>query len=285
MAEPQQPADAPSVQKRFAVEWSWLGLAFSFSDRKFIVSRKRASGGIHLTISYGNASGELDLHLKRELVAPGEESYIPLARVVPERLARAGERFNAVGDRIARSMLDHWRPVRPGWLARNGYLLMLFEKEPTAETLREVLLPFAPRRYHGKRQLTFAPLKDPAYWAKFTENLFYADILRDLDPSAVQQPIRATSMKRGRPTLLIGSLNIDGHPEWFMCPEYRTREGMDYAMAGLMTFLGNAVGPGHLAVFRRITDELGLEEIPELADFIKGVTEFLASPQEVVAKA
>ena len=285
MTDPEQPADAPSVEKRFSFQWSWLGLAFSFSERKFIVGRKRAFGGIHLTISYGNVSGEVDIHLKREPAPPGEDPYISLARVAPERLTRAGEHINAVGERLARSMLDHWRPVRPGWLARNGYLITLLEKEPSAEMLRELFLPFAPRRYHGKHQLTFAPLKDRAYLAKYTDRLYYADALRDLEPGIFQQPIRATPTKRGRPTLLVASFNVDGRPEWFMCPEHRTREGMDLAMAGLMTVLGDGVDSGHLEIFRRITNELGFEEIPELADFIKALTEFLSAPQDAVGKA
>lgn len=285
MTGPEQPADAPSVEKRFSFQWSWLGLSFSFSDHKFIVIRKRAFGSVHLTISYGNKSGELDIHLKREPALPGEDPYIPLARVAPERLTRAGEHINAVGERLARSMMDHWRPVRPGWLARNGYLLTLLEKEPSAETLRELFLPFAPSRYHGKHQLTFAPFKDRAYLEKYIDRLYYADALRDLEPGTFQQPIRATPTKRGRPTLLVASFNVDGHPEWFMCPEHRTREGMDLAMAGLMTVLADGVDSGHLDIFRRITDELGLKEIPELADFIKGLTEFLASPQEAASKA
>ena len=275
--------DGPAVQKPSTVKWSWLGLSFAFSDRKLVVGRKRASGGIHLTISYGNASGELDLHLKREPVAPGEDPYIPLARIAPDRLTRASAHFNAVGERIASSMSGHWRRVRPGWLARNGYLVTLFEKEPSAKTRREVLLPLAPRRHHGKHQVTLAPLKDPAYLAQFADNLFHPAILRELDPSTVQQPIRAISAKRGRPPLLIGSFNIDGHREWFMCPEHRLRECLDHAMATLMTFVGSSVGPGHLAIFQRISVELGLAEISELTEVVEAITDFLASPQEVVA--
>jgi hypothetical protein len=151
--------------------------------------------------------------------------------------------------------------------------------------LQELFRPFAPKRVRRKHQLTFAPLNDPAYWAKFAENAYYAEVLRDLDPTLFQLPIRATPTKRGLPVLLIGSFNVDGRPEWFMCPEHRTREGMDQAMAGLMTALGDGVTPGHFQIFERITQELGLKEIPELADFINGTTEFLSAPQEAVGKA
>src|SRR5206468_566095 len=127
-----------SVEKRFSFHGSWLGLGLWISERKFVVSRKRVADTIHLTISWGNASGELDIHLKREPAPPGEDPYIPLAKVSPDRLALAGEHINAVGERVARAMLDHWRPVRPGWLARNGYLLALIDKNPSTETLREM---------------------------------------------------------------------------------------------------------------------------------------------------
>jgi hypothetical protein len=282
---PQEEATSPPQGRRFTVAWSWLGLAFSFSDRKFIISRKRAFGGIHLTISYRNASGDLDMHLKRESVAPGEDPYTPLARVSKERLKHAGERINVIGERIAESMLAHWRSVRPGWLERQGYLLTILPKEPSAEMLRDILQPFAPRRYHGKHQLTFEPLKDPAYWAKLSENLYYAGIIRDLDPDTVQLPIHGTSMKRGCAPLQIASFNIEGYPEWFMSSEHRLREGIARAMAEFMIWLGDSIGDEHPVIFRRIVDELGLEEIPELSDFIREALDFLSSPRDAVAKA
>lgn len=55
-------------------------------------------------------------------------------------------------------------------------------------------------------------------------------------------------------------------------------------LASLMTFLGNAIEPGHLEIFRRITDELGLEEIPEVVDFVERISEFLSTPQETSLK-
>ncbi|MEO8901146.1 MAG: hypothetical protein ABI488_05685 [Polyangiaceae bacterium] len=270
-----------SVQKRGSLRASWLGLAFLLSDRMLVVGRKRPSGGIHLTISWGNASGELDIHLKREPVAPGEDPYTPLVRIGADRLARAGQHFNASFEPMALSMMAHWRPVRPGWLERNEYGLTLIEKEPPDELLR----PFAPRRHRGKHQLTFAPLRDPQYAAKFAERLFYARILRDLDPESVQLPVRATSTRRNRPPLLIAPFTVDGHSQWFMCAEHRTREGMDLAVARLISLMADAIDPGHVEIFRRITDELGLDDIPELEGFIVGVNEFLTAPQELVAKA
>lgn len=274
-------ADTDEAPPRRSLRASWLGLAFLLSDRMLVVSRKRPSGGIHLTISWRNASGELDIHLKREPVAPGEDPYIPLSRIGAERLARAGEHFSAGFEPTALSMMAHWRPVRPGWLERNEYGLTLIEKEPPDELLR----PFAPCRLRGKHQLTFAPLRDPQYAAKFAERYFYARVLHVLDPASVQLPIRATSTRRDRPPLLIAPFPVEGHSRWFMCAEHRSRECMDLAAARLIAVMVDAIHPGHAEIFQRISDELGLREIPELEGFIDGMKEFLATPQELAAKA
>jgi len=271
----------PSVEKRGSLRASWLGLAFSLSDRMLVVSRKRPSASIHLTILWGTASGELDIHLKREPVAPGEDPYMPLVRISAERLACAGEHFNASFEPMALSMMAHWRPVRPGWLERNDYGLTLIEREPPEELLR----PFAPRRHHGKHQLTFAPLSDPQYAAKFADRHFFARILHILDPDSVQLPIRATSTRPDRLPLLIAPFVVDGHSKWFKCSEHRTREGMDLAVARSMGSIADAIDPRTAEIFRRITDELGLREIAELELFIDGVNKFLTTPQELATTA
>lgn len=90
--------------------------------------------------------------------------------------------------------------------------------------LRDVFLPFAPRRVRGKHELTFAPLKDPASFAKLAENLYYGDVLHELVPGAVQKPISATSEKRGRPALLIASFEVHGRPSSGSCAPPTARE-------------------------------------------------------------
>ncbi len=282
MVRPTSSSDEPAkVEKAFTLRWSWLGLAFSFTERKLVIARQRRLRSVHLTLSYANASGEIDLHLKREPAPPGEDQYVSLGRIGPERLARLGEHFNQLAQRLAYLPMDHWRPVRPGWLSRRGYALMLIPKDVPAG----MFAAFVPSKRRGKHQLTFAPLKDPAYQAQFADCIYDAAILPHLDAGALQLPVTAVSLRARRGPLLVAPFTVNGSTQWYMMPRHRMMEIGDRLGAEVAIYIGNGLHGEHARAFDRICDELGLSEIPELAEFVTGVRESLAAPLDTVQKA
>jgi len=271
------------VQKAFNLRWRWLGLAFSVSDRKLVISRKRGPRTVHLTVAYRTASGQVDFHLKHEPPAPGEEAYVPLAKIAPEHLASFGEFLNWTWAPLVREVTDHWKPVRPGWLSRCGYAVLLVEREKSLERFRA----FVPSKRRGKHDLTFEPLKDPKYVRQFVDSLYPGRILRYVPPNLVQLPIHAeiVGRRKRRHSLLIGSFAIDGRDRWLMIPKQRMIEMSDKLGAEMVSRLGAALSPEFGTLIETVVDELGLDEIAELGDLLAGVRRFVASPHGAVEKA
>ena len=113
---------------------------------KLIISRNDRKELPHLTISWQNPSKEIDVHLKKRTPG-GHEHHQPIATIPEYDFARVLESFGSELLRVIALSIDKVRKVRPGWLARNRYVL-LYLPDDVQELLIQRLAP--KQRRHGK---------------------------------------------------------------------------------------------------------------------------------------
>src|SRR3712207_2500884 len=87
---------------------------------------------LHLTVSWNNPSGEIDIHLTREL-PDKTKLYGPIFKftetTVTNFLNSMVPRFEAEFTSLAVPLLREIRPIRPGWLGRKGYPIFWLPEE------------------------------------------------------------------------------------------------------------------------------------------------------------
>jgi hypothetical protein len=270
------------AQRQATLRLAWQGLAFSLGPRKLVVSRKRGPQTVHLTLSYGNVSGELDIHIKRDPPDPGQDEYLPLLKVPEERFAPLGKYMHRTAERYIIPTLDLWKPVDPCWLWRRGYWITVADSDEVLKLLRA----FVPEKHHGKHRLTFAPMDNPDYWQQFAQFIVPGWLLRYATPDDVKGPITATSFgKIQRPTLVVGWLRrADGGCGWMVIRQDELVSWMDQFAAALLEDMAARIAPDHARIADAIIAELGLEEVADLADLVQSVRAFLRAPQDLSAK-
>src|ERR1700751_418919 len=99
-------------------------LAFSLQERTLVVRRIDREDLPHLTVSWNNPSGEIDVHLTP--VHPKDDNDRELLAKIPETELRTyleslGKRLVGLG---RSSLLQIVWSVGPSWLARNNYSLI-----------------------------------------------------------------------------------------------------------------------------------------------------------------
>jgi hypothetical protein len=173
-------ADQPGQTGRRRPNLRWAGseLAFSLSDRKLVVTRRNRPELAHLTVSWGHASGAIDIHLtsghEAAMAGDRDKTHEPLFVVSPEALRLAGhsaERFMH-GDlaTLARRSL---RRYRPGWLARRGYVVVLAGHHEFSGLVQR-----AAPKVGGKYRVKLSELANPAAFAAMLgDNIYSPEIL------------------------------------------------------------------------------------------------------------
>lgn len=138
------------------------GIAFSklviaITGRLIVIRRTDRSDTPHLTISFKNTSGEIDLHLKHESPRNDETStYTPILTLSKAKLEEFLESFFEVaGEEIVNVFLNNTRKIRPGWLGRKGYVIALFDPEDFKQSIYST----APKQ-QGKYRVNEKKLKD-----------------------------------------------------------------------------------------------------------------------------
>jgi hypothetical protein len=111
-------------------------LAFALTQKKLVVSRVDRKDLPHLTISWGNRSGEIDIHLTPAF--PKDENDRESLAKIQE--AVAGSFIESIGKDIAEvaknKMFRIIWGIRPGVLARNHYYLIGTKGESIEQWLR-----------------------------------------------------------------------------------------------------------------------------------------------------
>jgi hypothetical protein len=115
-------------------------------SHKLVVCRGDRGDTPHLTISWGNATGQVDFHLTWER-RQGKERYEPLFQIDAQALL---ELFSGLSERLVAAMVGAFeqglRPVSARWLADNGYYIFVPDEAHVAQ-LREEFAPFTKKKY------------------------------------------------------------------------------------------------------------------------------------------
>jgi len=131
-------------------------LALDIGPRKLLVFRADRPDLPHITISWNNTSGEVDVHATPQ-GADRATARQPLGRYLQVDVATL---VSSIGQQLLAmlqhaTMQLHWA-VGPRWLARNGYALLKAEGERIIQWLERA----APKR-RGKYRLDLRVLKEP----------------------------------------------------------------------------------------------------------------------------
>jgi len=147
-------------------------------NTKLIIFRNDRGDLPHLTISWGNLSGEVDLHLKKRLPG-GREDHEPVATIQESRVAMTFRSFGLELLRLTTHNMYSLPKVRPGWLARNGYVISYLPEDAKAQLIQKV----APnQRRHGKstRVVQWDVIEVLGQSPELNDNIYHPAILHDL---------------------------------------------------------------------------------------------------------
>jgi hypothetical protein len=167
-------------------------------NAKLIVSRNDRRELPHLTITWQNASGEIDIHLTTRSEG-GLESHQSIAKI-PESCFR--EACKALSLEFLKTFEAYFATVpapkiRPGWLARKGYVV-LYQPQEVQEQLLEKLIPT--RRHHGKstRVLDRSVLEAMNRSPEVTSHVYHPAVLHVLAPERPENLICAECVRGKR---------------------------------------------------------------------------------------
>lgn len=113
---------------------------------KLLVFRNDNKDLPHLTISWQNASNEIDIHLKRR-TSGGNENHQSIAKIHESVLKQACESLGAKVFKVITANVDKVRKVRPGWLARNGYIVLYLPNDVQERLIQKLT---SKQKRHGK---------------------------------------------------------------------------------------------------------------------------------------
>ncbi|MBA3240840.1 MAG: hypothetical protein H0T60_06395 [Acidobacteria bacterium] len=190
------------------------GLSINMTERLVVVKRSDRKDTPHLTISFENLSGEIDLHLKYESAKNDASStYEPIIKIQKVVLEQELEHFFLnTQAKVIQLCLRNVKKVRPGWLARHGYILMWVDEEE----LKKDLFNTAPKK-RGKHRFDPSKLK-----LLFTDNdlsrirIFYPDELHGLAAMGFNGTLNAVRANKKPRMIQIKGIQVRNRIVWVM---------------------------------------------------------------------
>lgn len=237
-------------------------------NTKLLVFRNDRADLPHLLISFGNVSKEIDIHLKTRSTG-GQESLLCIAKIPEATITTVFQDLEPRFQEMALRHITNVRPVRPGWLARKGYLVSYLGDE--AE--RNMVEIFAPKRkYHSKweRVLRAAGLDDFVQSELPGEMVFLPSVLHELKRLHYSRPVMAYRVRgkhKHATTALRLGLTPKGRLRWF--PMHELVNDLRYIGESAIEELKHLVPPDK---WRLIWEELRLGEVDWMASRVEGPT-------------
>lgn len=303
--------EAPNNRSKPALRWATERLAFSLSEKKFVVSRMADPKLPHLTLSWGNRSREIDLHLTY-----GDGRHVPLARLPEQLLQQAGLYFEQVAAACFEPVIEVFRPVRPGWLARRGYVLMAQEEEQVVgflkelapkergkyrlrlDSLEEKIVPkladnvtcYSPRllKFEGVQEtfgfvvaLAAPRLRRPKPYIQW---LPFDPRLRLFQRSKRRQRKNTSSLAPSLAPPVVPQREADVRWCWLALPEKELQAAIRSLLTTMLRLLAAILPPNAVEIFDRIVVEMDLTGVPSLVDVIPEFRALLADPAKVAAE-
>lgn len=218
---------------------------------------------LHLTFSWNNPSGEIDIHLTREL-PDKTKLYGPIFKFtetsVTNFLGSLMPRFEAECTSLAVPLLREIRPIRPGWLGRKGYLIFWLTKEEH----KPWMMKFARRRGKNRYRIYPETINSLNHAEDVFEHLYEPAILHEIASRGGADWVQALRVKgkkkRRRSTLYLKPMTWpDGRVRWVAI------DGLAAALLRSMGWMEDLIMrpldtslPG---ILDRVYDELRLHEL------------------------
>jgi len=214
----------------------------------------------HLTLSFNNPSGEIDLHMTTNL--PGnQKDRVPVAKIPELDFAKALGSFGAAFIAGIAQSAHKVRKIRPGWLGRKGYAIVYMDDQASDDFLNTI----APKRKVGKSK-KWARIFDPegfasyANWEELSKCVYYPSFLHEIAEMGHKDPIFAVrNFGRHKPSILpIGLVNQSSGKKCWIRLDKLARSIGAIGDGLVLSTLGQIVPPG---VTAQIYDALQLNEV------------------------
>jgi len=127
------------LEVRFLAAIVVCNLALDVGPRKLVVFRVDRKDLPHLTFSWGNPSGEVDVHLTPVSPKVGNDRESILKMQESELKVRFGDLLKQVWEHARKSRVQMIWGVQPKWLAEHGYVLLGPKDEPVIAWLQGAL--------------------------------------------------------------------------------------------------------------------------------------------------
>lgn len=291
---------APGGPTRFGIaDW---GLSLSLSSGKAEVYRAKRPDLAHLTISWKrkvrNVEGEvigyelsdyLDVHLtyghEQALAAKArDKDWRPFARIPMSELERLGEHAGLESKNLfQRQLVRVLRPVRPGWMGRHGYWVVLAEADKFI-SLMQALTYKKHRKYHVRHE-RFQDTDALAQDAGDCMEIFDPYVLHVLDPTKLTKPIIAVTERHGHARIFLFPVPLPG-PEggvrWMSMREKDMSRTMNKLLSAFYDWMVPRMRPEHAAKLEELLRGLGTDDFEFTRDLGDGFRQFFANPRNPV---
>jgi hypothetical protein len=197
-------------------------LTLSRTERKLLIARNDRGDLPHLTVSWGNLSHEIDIHLTSELPGGGR-AHESVAKIPEQSLMALLTEFAPVFVQALLGSLDSLQRVRPGRLGRRGYLVLKTNAEAEKEWIGRLAPPRPKRPGKKRRRRSYSINEDfatdlQAHADLMISNWHHPKVLHDWAVNGQREPIWAVCTKRRRRghTMVLMSLPLGaGRVGWF----------------------------------------------------------------------
>lgn len=267
------------VRKSRTLRFALGDFRFLLHPGKLVVDRVPAGNYPHLTLAW-YPHGLLDLHLKyfhaEATRGEREPEYVPLGELGKEQLLGLQAFFERWSVELHDTFRRQCRPMNPGWLARKGFSIL----RPQDERLRKFLEALAPKT-RGKYRLQPSRLADQASLVDLADDAWY-------HPSALHvirewyDGIPLTAVGPGGTVQLLMFRTRSGRLRWVGYKQRNQTRALRSVYRDLMTEASETLSSRHLAVFETIVRELGIDDVPELAETVADFRNLLQDPQGFV---
>jgi hypothetical protein len=151
-------------------------------NTKIILFRNGLDQVPHLTISFGNVSGEIDIHLTKR--SADKEEYISIAKISEKEVQIVISALEPILKKNFMQNIHKIKKVRPGWLGRKGYRITYLDEDATQKLIDKVF-PIKERRDKKRKvkreyNLTSETFENYVYSQKDKKIFFYPSILHEL---------------------------------------------------------------------------------------------------------
>ncbi|MFH0980413.1 MAG: hypothetical protein V2A79_02610 [Planctomycetota bacterium] len=267
----------------------------TFDTGKLELYRAHRPELAHLTVLWKTKSGQIDVHLtyghEAAMSGPGPKTHEALIQVYRDELEALGTRANEVMQQfVLEQLAAKYHRFRPGWLARNGYVVQVVAKKVVLDWLAGL----APKR-RGKHRLDPETAFDlEQVPSEFLGEAYDPGVLHVLREEGVRtQPapdadvsVCAVRPRRGKAAadtiMLSYMLGLDGRVGWWGMANSDALRLQRVLLARFFDWAIPLVRPHHGEAFEKLVVGLGLDESSESQRFAQSVRQFLRDPRNPI---